>query len=115
MTSLFHQNEVRPLLKIAGPIAVAQLANNAMQIVDSIFAGKLGPQAIGAISLGNAVFATIMVVCIGLLAGLDFWVSKSFGAKKYEDAQEYLVQSLYISLGFSLFFTLLLIDLSRYF
>ena len=51
-----------------------------MTVVDVVMVGKLGPQAIGAVGLGNAIYYAPSLFGIGLLLGLDTLVSQSWGA-----------------------------------
>ena len=51
-----------------------------MTIVDLIMVGRLGPDAIGAVGLGNAIYYAPSLFGIGLLLGLDTLVSQSWGA-----------------------------------
>ena len=51
-----------------------------MGIVDTIFVGRLGAEAIGAVSLGNAMYFAVAIFGMGLLLGLDTLVSQAFGA-----------------------------------
>ena len=100
--------ELRPLLNLAAPVSLAMLGGLFMQLVDTIFVGRLGPVAIGGVSVGNAFFATLMIVAIGMSMGLDFLVSHSFGAKKLELCHRYLIQALYLAVLNSVVFTVVM-------
>jgi len=45
--------ELRPTLTLAGPVVLAELGWMAMGVVDTLFVGRLGPVAIGAVGLGT--------------------------------------------------------------
>lgn len=90
-------SELSHLLKLATPVSLSMLTGLMMQLVDTLFVGPLGPTAIGGVSIGSAVFATFMVVGMGLSSGLDYLVAHAWGAKKLEACNQYLVQSLYIA------------------
>jgi multidrug resistance protein, MATE family len=96
------KSELKPLLRLAAPIAFSQMANTFMQIVDTFFVGKLGPEALGGVSLGSGLFAILMVVAIGVLLGLDYRISHAYGARKYEDCQKFLVQGFYLAVGLAI-------------
>jgi MATE family multidrug resistance protein len=100
MSSL--KSELKPLLRLAAPIAFSQMANAFMQIVDIFFVGKLGPEALGGVSLGSGLFAFVMVIGIGVLLGLDYRISHAYGAKKYDECQKFLVQGFYLAVGFAI-------------
>jgi len=90
------------IIRLSIPIAFAHLANMLMQIVDMMFVGRLGPEALGGLSIGNAVFAMIMVSGIGFLLGLDYFISHALGAGKQAEANRMLIQGLYLATGVSL-------------
>ena len=63
--------------------------------------GKLGPPAIGAVGLGNAIYYAPSLFGIGLLLGLDTMVSRSWGAKDFDNCHRWLAQAMYIALAFT--------------
>ncbi len=91
--------ELRPTLALATPIVLAELGWMAMSVVDLIMVGRLGAEAIGAAGIGNVVFFTVTVLGIGILAGLDTFVSQAFGAGRVGECHRWLVQGLYLALG----------------
>ncbi len=93
--------EYRPMLRMAAPLALAELGWMAMGVVDAIMAGRLGPAAVGAGSLGNMIFYPIAVSVTGLLLGLDTLVAQAFGSKDARDCRRSLVNGLWLSLGLS--------------
>jgi MATE family multidrug resistance protein len=100
--------EVKDLLKLAVPAAATMAANLAMQIVDTMFVGRLGAAPLGGVSVGNSVFSTFMVVGLGFTLGLDYLVSHAYGAGKHRDCNVFLVQALYLAGAFALVFTILM-------
>ncbi len=56
---------------LAVPVVLSELGWMAQGVVDTIMVGRLGPAAIGAVAVGNAVFYTPSLFGIGLLLGLD--------------------------------------------
>lgn len=97
-----EQSEIKSLAKLAFPVALGHVANMAMQVVDTMFVGRLGPEAIGGVSAANAVFAVVMVLGIGIMLGVDYLVARAFGAGKYDECHRTLVQALYLAVGYSL-------------
>jgi MATE family multidrug resistance protein len=106
---------IRPLVALATPIAFSHMANAFMQLVDTYFVGKISPEALGGVSLGSGVFSILMMVGIGVLLGLDYRISHSYGAKKFDDCQQYLVHGFYLATFFALPLILILYLLSFYF
>lgn len=90
--------ELRALLALAIPVVLSEIGWMTMTIVDLIMVGKLGPDAIGAVGLGNAIYYAPSLFGIGLLLGLDTLVSQSWGAGDYDDCHRSLAQGTYIAL-----------------
>jgi MATE family multidrug resistance protein len=89
--------ELAAILGLGIPVSLSHLANMAMQIVDTAFVGRLGPAMIGGVSLGTAIFSTIMVAGLGLSLGLDFLISKAHGAGDPRETRKLLVQGVHLS------------------
>lgn len=94
----FH-HEIRPMLRLAAPLAMAELGWMSMGFVDAVMAGPLGAAAIGAGSLGNMLFFPIAICGTGMLHGMDTLVAQSFGAKDAAACRRILVQGLWIALA----------------
>ena len=93
--------ELRALLGLAIPVALSEIGWMTMTVVDVIMVGKLGPAAIGAVGLGNAIYYAPSLFGIGLLLGLDTMVSRSWGAKDFDNCHRWLAQAMYIALAFT--------------
>ena len=102
------RTEIRPMLRLAAPLAMAELGWMAMGFVDTIMAGRLGAAAIGAGSLGSMLFYPIAICGTGMLAGMDTLVSQAFGAKDDAACRRTLVQGLWIAVGIAPIVALLL-------
>src|SRR4051812_37989296 len=79
--------ELGPMLRLAGPVVVAELGWMAMGIVDTIVVGPLGAEATGAVGLGSNLYIAAAIFGIGLLLGLDTLVSQEHGAGREDDAR----------------------------
>src|SRR6202046_3747130 len=93
--------ELRALLSLAITVVLSELGWMTMTIVDLIMVGRLGPDAIGAVGLGNAIYYAPSLFGIGLLLGLDTLVSQSWGAGRFDDCHRSLAQAIYIALAFT--------------
>jgi len=93
--------ELRALLGLAIPVALSELGWMTMSVVDVVMVGKLGPAAIGAVGLGNAIYYAPSLFGIGLQLGLDTKVAQSWGARDYDDCHRWLAQAMYIALTFT--------------
>ena len=91
------KQELGAMVALAVPVVLSELGWMAEGIVDTIMVGKLGPAAIGAVALGNAVCNTPALFGIGLLLGLDTLVSQAFGRKDHEECHHWLAQGVYLA------------------
>src|SRR5262249_41302261 len=91
---------VRDTLRIAVPLALAELGWMAMSVVDNIMVGRLPDSAvaIGAASIGSALFYAFAIFGIGLQSGLDTLVSHAFGANDWPRARRTLASGLVLAL-----------------
>ena len=87
------------MLRLAAPLAVAELGWMAMGFVDIVMAGPLGAAAIGAGSLGNMLFFPIVICGTGMLLGMDTLVAQAFGAKDLRDCRRTLINGLWLGMG----------------
>ena len=83
-------SELRPMLRIAGPVILAELGWMGMGVVDTIMVGPLGPAAIGAVGVGNALHFALAVFGMGLFLGLDMLVSRAYGGGRLEECRAWL-------------------------
>src|ERR1039458_10635849 len=95
MIAAFRQ-EIRPMLRLAAPLAMAELGWMLMGFVDAVMAGRLGAAAIGAGSLGNMLFYPIVICGSGMLLGMDTLGSQAYGARDDTACRRTLVQGLWI-------------------
>ena len=105
--------EMRPMLRLALPVALGELAWMAMGVVDTLMLGRVNAEAVGAMSIGRMLFMTAGVAGIGMLLGLDTLVSRAFGAGDLKRGRLVLVQGVYLGLLLALPLTLLYRSSSR--
>ncbi len=91
--------ELGPMLRLAGPVVVAELGWMAMGIVDTIVVGRLGAEATGSVGLGNNLHIAVAIFGIGLLLGLDAMVSQEHGAGLEDEARRSLTQGIFLALA----------------
>jgi MATE family multidrug resistance protein len=72
--------ELRATLRLAGPVIAAQLAQISMGFVDTVMVGRLGPEALAGIALGNSVFFTLLIISGGVVQAVGPMVSQAVGA-----------------------------------
>jgi multidrug resistance protein, MATE family len=91
------KGELRAMIALAVPVVLSELGWMAQGVVDNIMVGRLGPEAIGAVSIGNAVYYTPCLFGIGLLLGLDTLVSQAYGRRDHDDCHRWLAQGVYLA------------------
>ena len=83
-------------------MVIAEVGWVSMQIVDIAMVGRLGPEAIGAVGVGSALFLAFSVFGMGLLLGLDTLVSQAFGARDRAQCDRWLRHGLFLALVLTL-------------
>jgi multidrug resistance protein, MATE family len=68
-----------------------------MGIVDTMMVGPLGPAAIGAAGLGSGVFTAIAIFGMGLMLGLDAYVSQTHGAGDEAECRRWLHSGVWLA------------------
>ena len=98
---MFHLADLRrefgPMLRLAAPLALAELGWMAMGIVDTIMAGPLGPAAVGGGILGNMVFYPLAMSFTGLLFGMDTLVAQAYGRQDLQDSRHTLINGIWLA------------------
>jgi MATE family multidrug resistance protein len=87
------------MLCMAAPLALAELGWMAMGLEDTIMAGRLGPAALGAGSLGAMLFYPLAICGTGFLLGMDTLVAQAHGARDAADCRRTLVNGVWLSLA----------------
>jgi MATE family multidrug resistance protein len=76
-------SEWRALTSIALPVVVVQVGLMLMGVVDTLMVGRVSPQALGAVALGNLYVFNVLVIAMGALMALDPLVSQAVGARDH--------------------------------
>ncbi len=99
------RSELRPTLRLALPLILAEIGWMSMVIVDTMMVGRLpySAEAIGAVSISSSIFIVFAFFGEGLLIGLDTLVSQSFGAGHREDCHRSLIGGIYLSFALTPF------------
>lgn len=77
--NLFEPAFLKRLSILALPIATNELLVASLQIVDTMFVGKLGGVSLAAISLANQVFFIYILVMIGITSGSGVFTAQYWG------------------------------------
>ncbi|MDA0700006.1 MAG: MATE family efflux transporter [bacterium] len=85
------------LVTIAIPLALAQLAQNGMGLIDTLMAGRLGAESLAGIALGSVTFFVVTIVMSSMLYAVGPMVAQATGARRPDDAVRALRQGLWWS------------------
>ena len=59
--------EAGALLRLAGPLMAAQIAQTSMGFVDTVMVGKVGPEDLAAVAMGTGLWHPLYLFVIGVL------------------------------------------------
>ncbi|MCU1716892.1 MATE family efflux transporter [Pseudomonas sp. 5P_3.1_Bac2] len=100
--------ELGSLLKLATPIIIAQLASTAMGFVDAVMAGRVSPQDLAAVALGNSIWVPVFLLMTGILLATTPKVAHFFGAEQEQEIGPLLRQAMWLAIVVGLTGALLL-------
>jgi MATE family, multidrug efflux pump len=92
------RRELLPMLRLAGPVILAEIGWMSMGIVDTIMVGPLGPAAIGAAGMSNSLFFAFAIFGMGVMLGLDALVATSYGGGRLDDCVRWLQHGVLVAL-----------------
>lgn len=95
------KDEARDMLSLAAPIAALQLGMMLFGVVDMMFLGRLGPEAIAGVGVANAVYFGLFIAGLGAMLGIDTLASRAWGAGQPGVAAGVLVHALALALAVS--------------
>lgn len=79
-----------------------QLGQILVNFIDNIMVGRLGPEALAAVSLAIAIYISFMVVGMGISFALPPLVAEADGQKNHKKISQYFKHSLIINLAYAL-------------
>ena len=96
--SLPVRAEVRALVRLAVPLALANAGQSLMGVVDAAVVGRAGAAQLAGVGLGALLFFAVSVLAMGTMMGLDPLVSQAFGAGDAPRARHFLWQGAWMAL-----------------
>lgn len=90
--SLLHH-----LIQLAVPITCGYILQDAFNIVDMIFVGRLGPAAIAAVGISGNLLRLIAVLSLGISTGAGIMVSQYLGARNHAQAGYVAMQAILLA------------------
>lgn len=98
--------EWKALTSIAVPLVIVQVGMMLMGVVDTLIIGRVSPNALAAVALGNLYFFNCIVIPMGTLMALDPLVAQGVGAKDDLAVARAVQRGLLLSLILGLFATI---------
>lgn len=95
--------EVSETWKLALPMILGQVGQMTMGIVDTIVAGRVSTPALAGLGLGTIILWHSIMILLGLLLALDTFFSQAVGAKNEAALRHWLIQSIWLAIGLSVF------------
>lgn len=91
------RTEIREYLRLAIPLAIAQVTQSTTGFADSIMMGRLGQETLAAGGLAALTFGAVLVTASGLVMGVSPLVAESYGANRHDCIEEVTRQGLWLS------------------
>lgn len=88
--------------RLVGPILLGQSAQMFAPLIDTVMAGRVGPEDLSAVALGNALWVAVLLFGIGLLSVIQALAANAFGARRYEDILPLMQAGCVIAVGLTL-------------
>jgi len=107
MRDLTNGNITKNILAMSWPTMIAMLLHVGFNIVDTIFVGRLGPEAIAAVSVVFPVIFLMFALGGGIGIGTTSLIARYIGAKKIKEADNAAEHSFIITIVLSIIFTFL--------
>ena len=101
-------DEVRALLRLAGPLIVNNLSIAGMQFADAVMAGQLGAEALAAVAVGGSVWFLCFTVCLGLMMAISPIAARHYGAGEQALIGRYTRQGIWLALALGVTFFVLI-------
>ncbi|MSS62407.1 MATE family efflux transporter [Velocimicrobium porci] len=94
------------LITMSLPMMLSMLVQAFYNVVDSIFVARISEDALTAVSLAFPIQNLMIAVASGTGVGINAFLSKSLGEKKYEEANKAAMNGLFLALLSSILFAL---------
>ncbi|HEX2138328.1 MAG TPA: MATE family efflux transporter [Woeseiaceae bacterium] len=94
--------EVRRLLRLAGPLMVNSLSIAGMQFADAVMAGRLGARSLAAVAVGASVWFLGFTMCLGLLMAISPIAARHYGAGESALIGRYTRQGMVLGIALGL-------------
>ncbi|HEX6640935.1 MAG TPA: MATE family efflux transporter [Thermoanaerobaculia bacterium] len=93
------RDELRRMIRLATPLAVAAAGTNLMGLVDVAVLGRLSARDLAASGLANAIFFSFSVFGMGMVMGVEPLIAQAIGAGDRVRARHVLWQGIWLALA----------------
>ncbi len=94
----FSRFEAKTILKLSGPIVIAQLTQTMMYVIDTLMAGRVSVTDMAAVAVGSALWLPILLTFQGLLMALTPIIAQHFGSNNTRAIPNDLYQGALLAL-----------------
>ncbi|MBR9677369.1 MATE family efflux transporter [Candidatus Woesearchaeota archaeon] len=98
----FIKNPKKALFKLSAPMIVAMLVQSLYSIIDTAFVGRLGPEAIAAITFSWPLFFILIALNAGVGIGMSSRIARFLGEKNKVAAENTALHGILLSLTVAL-------------
>jgi multidrug resistance protein, MATE family len=102
LASLRLASECGATLRLALPLVLGQLAAVAMNVVDTVLAGRHGALTLAGVAVGSALWSLVILVLVGVLMAVPPSVSQLNGAERRGEIGPLFRQALWLGLALGL-------------
>jgi len=95
----FSRFEARTILKLSGPIVLAQLTQTLMYFVDTVMAGRYSAVDMAAIAVASGLWFPVVMTLQGLLLALTPIVAQYYGSKQVKPVTHFTLQTMYLAMA----------------
>ena len=98
----FIKDPKKALFTLAMPVVVATVVQTLYNIVDTAYVGRLGAEALAAMTFSFPLFFILIALNSGITAGMGSRLSRFLGEKKKQEAENTAMHGLFISFVLSI-------------
>ena len=102
-TDLLKDKTSKVLTSMSVPISLGMLSTFLFQVIDTYFVGKLGPDALAALSFSSTVYFLVVGLFMGLSVGVSIIIGTAKGAGNTEKVNQTSLIALLLSFLLALF------------
>ncbi|WP_418921830.1 MATE family efflux transporter [Clostridium ganghwense] len=114
---MFNKNTIKDVLSLALPAVGEMTLYMMIWVFDTMMVGKYGGRvAVSAVGLSSEILYTFIniFISVGISVGITSLVSRRFGAKQYDSAEEYASVGFFIGIIISLFISIIMFVFSKH-